>query len=78
MYFRVSALRTYSGPNLVLLCAPAGDTHPTTTLDELAEGTDILIQQIMGPLPPFNTLSFESQYLLNVSITFHPSSTPKY
>ena len=27
----------------------------------------MLIQQIMGPLPAFDTLSFESQYLLNVS-----------
>ncbi len=50
----------------VLLCS-AGDTHPTRTLNELAEGTDMLIQQIMGPLPAFDTLSFESQYLLNVS-----------
>ena len=50
----------------VLLCS-AGDTHPTRTLNELAEGTDLLIQQIMGPLPAFDTLSFESQYLLNVS-----------
>ena len=45
----------------------AGDTHPTRTLNELAEGTDMLIQQIMGPLPAFDSLSFESQYLLNVS-----------
>ena len=50
----------------MLLCT-AGDTHPTRTLNELAEGTDMLIQQIMGPLPAFDTLSFESQYLLNVS-----------
>ena len=27
----------------------------------------MLIQQIMGPLPAFDSLSFESQYLLNVS-----------
>ncbi len=46
--------------------APSGDTHPTRTLNELAEGTDMLIQQIMGPLPAFSSLSFESQYLLNV------------
>ena len=46
----------------------AGDTHPTRTLNELAEGTDMLIQQIMGPLPAFDSLSFESQYLLNVSL----------
>ena len=45
----------------------SGDTHPTRTLNELAEGTDMLIQQIMGPLPAFDSLSFESQYLLNVS-----------
>jgi hypothetical protein len=32
----------------------------------------VLIQQIMGPLPAFDTLSFESQYLLNVSLS--PSS----
>ena len=44
----------------------SGDTHPTKTLEDLAEGTDVLIQQIMGPLPAFETLSFESQYLLNV------------
>ncbi len=49
----------------------SGDTHPTRTLNELAEGTDMLIQQIMGPLPAFDSLSFESQYLLNVSF---PSS----
>lgn len=29
----------------------------------------MLIQQIMGPLPAFDSLSFESQYLLNVSPT---------
>lgn len=45
----------------------SGDTHPTRTLNELAEGTDMLIQQIMGPLPAFDSLSFESQYLLNTS-----------
>jgi hypothetical protein len=45
-----------------------GDTHPTKTLNELAKGTDVLIQQIMGPLPAFDTLSYESQYLLNVSL----------
>ena len=44
----------------------AGDTHPTSALNELAAGSDVLIQQIMGPLPAFDTLSFESQYLLNV------------
>ena len=32
----------------------------------------MLIQQIMGPLPAFDSLSFESQYLLNVRPT--PSS----
>lgn len=51
----------------MLLCTP-GDTHPTRTLAELAEDTDMLIQQIMGPLPAFDTLSYESQYLLNVSL----------
>ena len=56
----------------VLLCS-AGDTHPTRTLNELAEGTDMLIQQIMGPLPAFDTLSFESQYLLNVSQRIPPA-----
>ena len=50
----------------MLLCT-AGDTHPTRALNELAEDTDMLIQQIMGPLPAFDTLSYESQYLLNVS-----------
>lgn len=50
---------------IVMCCT--GDTHPTKTLNELAKGTDVLIQQIMGPLPAFNTLSYESQYLLNVS-----------
>ncbi|CAL8465140.1 g4675 [Coccomyxa elongata] len=45
----------------------SGDTHPTKPLNELARGTDVLIQQIMGPLPAFDTLSFESQYLLNTS-----------
>ncbi|EIE20382.1 Metallo-hydrolase/oxidoreductase [Coccomyxa subellipsoidea C-169] len=45
----------------------SGDTHPTKTLNELAKGTDVLIQQIMGPLPAFDTLSYESQYLLNTS-----------
>ena len=49
-----------------LMCQPAGDTHPTAALNELAAGTDVHIQQIMGPLPAFDTLSFESQYLLNV------------
>ena len=52
----------------------AGDTHPTRTLNELAEGTDMLIQQIMGPLPAFDSLSYESQYLLNVSpASSHPA-----
>ena len=37
----------------------SGDTHPTRTLNELAEGTDMLIQQIMGPLPAFDSLSFD-------------------
>ena len=58
----------------MLLCS-AGDTHPTRTLNELAEGTDMLIQQIMGPLPAFDTLSFESQYLLNVSQRTPPALT---
>ena len=47
---------------------PAGDTHPTRALNELAAGTDVHIQQIMGPLPAFESLSFESQYLLNVPV----------
>ena len=34
----------------------------------------MLIQQIMGPLPAFDSLSFESQYLLNVRPT-HSSPT---
>lgn len=39
----------------------------TDSLAELAKDSDVLILQNMGPILDFDALSFESQYLLNVS-----------
>lgn len=61
---------SFISAQLSINCGSAGDTHPTETLSELAKDSDMLIQQIMGPLPAFQTLSYESQYLLNVRATY--------
>ena len=46
----------------------AGDTHPVDSLLNLARGSDIYIEQCMGPIKDFAALPNNSQYLLNVSI----------
>ena len=45
----------------------AGDTHPVNSLLNLAKGSDIYIEQCMGPIKDFGALPNNSQYLLNVS-----------
>lgn len=49
----------------------AGDTHPVDSLLNLARGSDVYIEQCMGPIKDFAALPNNSQYLLNVR--FHPS-----
>ena len=53
----------------------AGDTTVTDSLRDLARGSDLLILQNMGPIADFGALSYESQYLLNVSASHFLLST---
>ena len=48
-------------------CSAAGDTHPVDSLLNLARGSDVYIEQCMGPIKDFAALPNNSQYLLNVS-----------
>lgn len=45
----------------------SGDTHPVNSLLNLAKGSDIYIEQCMGPIKDFGALPNNSQYLLNTS-----------
>ncbi|DBA94973.1 TPA: hypothetical protein ACH3X1_002498 [Trebouxia sp. C0004] len=45
----------------------SGDTHPVKSLLNLARGSDIYIEQCMGPIKDFGALPNNSQFLLNVS-----------
>ena len=64
---------TCVGGKMKILGLFAGDTHPTATLDDLAEGTDMLIQQIMGPLPSLPAYhlraSISSMYVTSLAFT---------
>ncbi|DBA85336.1 TPA: hypothetical protein ACH3X2_006023 [Trebouxia sp. C0005] len=44
-----------------------GDTHPVNNLLNLAKGSDIYIEQCMGPIKDFGALPNNSQFLLNTS-----------
>lgn len=44
----------------------SGDTHPVDSLLTLGAGSDIFIEQCMGPIKDFDALPNNSQYLLNV------------
>ena len=46
----------------------------TDSLRDLARDSDLLILQNMGPIADFEALSYESQFLLNVSIHNAPRS----
>ena len=47
----------------------AGDSIPTKTLVELARGSDVFIEGIIGPLPDLDVLSWQSRFLINVRST---------
>ena len=52
----------------------AGDTTVTASLRDLARDSDLFILQNMGPIADFEALSYESQFLLNVSTHNAPRS----
>ena len=56
--------------SLPALSCLSGDTRLSTNLEELAERTDLLLLQNMGPIVDLGSLPFASQYLINVSSLF--------
>lgn len=53
---------------MITLPSAVGDTHPVDSLLTLGKGSDVFIEQCMGPIKDFAALPNKSQYLLNVSL----------